>query len=243
MAWTLAANFDFDDNLGIYGRYSDGYVFPHFDDIRESNDQINSVQQLEAGVKYTNDWLELYSTAFFNQYDAFSSTVGAVTPAEAFETESLGIEADGTLFIGDEFSVNFLLTLQNAEITDSTTTANIGNTVLRQPDFQARIAPSYAFRVGQFDATVYGAVTLVGDRYSGNSNTVELSSFEKIDLGVIRPRRMDVLYSARRGASVSATTSETRIARRSMARPPRGGRALSLLKRSPACAVIVVGRR
>lgn len=185
VAWTLAANFDFNDNLGVYGRYSDGYVFPHFDDIRESNDQINSVEQLEGGVKFSNDWVELYSTVFFNQYDAFSSTVGAVTPAEAFETESLGVEADGTLFFGDEISINFLLTLQDAEITDSTTSANIGNTVLRQPDFQARIAPSYAFRVGQFDATVYGAVTLVGDRYSGNSNTVELPSYEKFDIGVI----------------------------------------------------------
>ena len=36
-----------------------------------------------------------------------------------------------------------------------------------------------------FDATLYGAVTLVGERFSDFGNTVELPGYEKIDLGIL----------------------------------------------------------
>jgi len=183
-AWTIAANFDVSDNLGVYGRYSDGYLFPHFDDIREGNNTVNAVQQLEGGVKFQGDWAELYATAFFNTNDSFNSVVGGTVPAAAFETEAFGIEADGTLFWND-FSLNFLLTLQDTEITESTTTSDVGNAVLRQPDFQARIAPEYRFMAGEFDITLYAALTLVDDRFGDNANTVVLPSYEKLDLGVL----------------------------------------------------------
>ena len=185
VAWTIAANYDFSDSLGVYARYSDGYVFPHFDDIREGADNVNGIEQIEAGVKFANDWLELYSTAFYNTNDSFSSTVGSVVAAAAFETESLGIEADGTLLFGDDFTINFNLTLQNAEITDSTTSSDEGNKVLRQPDFQARIAPSYAFSFGDWEGSVYAALTMVGDRYGDNGNVVKLPSYNKFDLGLL----------------------------------------------------------
>jgi hypothetical protein len=56
--------------------------------------------------------------------------------------------------------------------------------VLRQPDWQARISPSYTYEGNGFDATLYGAVTLVGERFGDNANTVVLPSYEKIDLGL-----------------------------------------------------------
>ena len=184
VAWTIAANYDVNDSLGVYARYSDGFLFPHFDDIREGSDTVNAVEQIEGGIKYQGDWLEIYSTLFYNTNDSFSSTVGGTVPAAAFETESKGIEADGTLFFGD-FSVNLLLTFQDAEITDSTTASDEGNKVRRQPDFQARISPSYEFDAGDWSGSVYAAFTLVDDRFGDNANTVILPSYEKIDLGVL----------------------------------------------------------
>ncbi|MDH3372110.1 MAG: TonB-dependent receptor [Gammaproteobacteria bacterium] len=183
-AWTVAANFDVNDDLGVYARYSDGFLFPHFDDIRGGSETVNAVEQLEAGVKFTSDWLELYATAFHNTNDDFSSTVGSTVPAAAFETESTGVEADGTLIFG-EFTINFLLTVQNAEITKSTTVEDEGNAVRRQPDFQARISPSYNFTVGEFDGSVYAAYTTVDDRWGDDANTVKLPSYNKFDLGVL----------------------------------------------------------
>ena len=183
-AWTLAANYDFDDSLGVYARYSDGFLFPHFDDIREGADTVNAVEQLEGGVKYSGDFFQVYATAFFNTNDSFSSTVGGTVPAAAFETESLGIEADGAVFFGD-FTIDVILTFQDAEITESTTPSDVGNKVRRQPDFQARIAPSWNFLAGDWSGSVYGALTFVDDRFGDNANTVVLPSYEKLDLGVI----------------------------------------------------------
>lgn len=183
-AWTLAANYDFNDSLGVYARYSDGFLFPHFDDIREGSDTVNAVEQLEGGVKYSGDFFEVYATAFFNTNDSFNSTVGGTVPAAAFETEALGIEADGAVFFGD-FTVDVILTFQDAEITESTTAADVGNKVRRQPDFQARLAPSWNFEMGDWSGSIYGALTIVDDRFGDNANTVVLPSYEKLDLGAI----------------------------------------------------------
>jgi iron complex outermembrane receptor protein len=57
--------------------------------------------------------------------------------------------------------------------------------VLRQPDWQARISPSYTWKSGDFDATFYLGATFVGDRFGDNANTIKLDGYEKIDLGVL----------------------------------------------------------
>lgn len=183
-AWTVAANYDVNDDFGIYARYSDGFLFPHFDDLREGGTSVNGVEQLEGGVKYRGDRFEVFSTLFYNTNDSFSSVVGSVVAAAAFETESLGIEADGSIFFGP-LNVDVLLTLQDTEITKSTTASDEGNQVLRQPEFQARISPSYEFTRGEWSGTVYAGLTFVGDRYGDNANTVDLPSYEKIDLGLL----------------------------------------------------------
>ena len=183
-AWTVAANYDLNDELGLYARYSDGFLFPHFDDIRENNTNVNSVKQTEMGVKYRGDTFEVFSTLFYNTNDSFSSVVGSVVEAAAFETEALGIEADGSIFLGD-FSIDVLLTLQDTEITKSTTESDEGNRVLRQPEFQARISPTYEFASGQWSGSVYAGLTFVGERYGDNANTVKLPSYEKFDIGLL----------------------------------------------------------
>ncbi|HEX9706926.1 MAG TPA: TonB-dependent receptor, partial [Steroidobacteraceae bacterium] len=96
-AYTAAVNYDFTDELGAFVRYTEGFLFPHFDDIRENRNSVDEVKQFEAGVKYNTGPLQLYGTAFYNENDAFSSTVGGVLPPTAFTTEAYGIELDGSL--------------------------------------------------------------------------------------------------------------------------------------------------
>jgi outer membrane cobalamin receptor len=165
-------------------RYTKGFLFPHFDDIRENRNTVDEVKQFEGGVKYAGDWLSVYGTAFYNENDAFSSTVGGVLPPTAFTTEAYGVEVDGSLQIAGML-LSFLGTLQSTEITDSTAPADIGNEVLRQPDWQVRLSPSYTWESGDVDLTFYAAATLVGDRFGDNANTVRLDGYEKIDLGLI----------------------------------------------------------
>jgi outer membrane receptor protein involved in Fe transport len=183
-AYTGAVNYDFTDTLGAFVRYTKGFLFPHFDDIREGRNTVDEVKQFEGGLKWTGDVFDLYATAFFNENDAFSSVVGGVLPPTAFTTEAYGVEVDGALRWGG-ITFNFIGTLQETEITDSTAAGDIGNKVLRQPDWQLRLSPSYTWEAGDFDATFYVTASLVGDRFGDNANTIELDGYEKIDLGVL----------------------------------------------------------
>jgi iron complex outermembrane recepter protein len=183
-AYTGAVNFDLTDDLGFFVRYSEGFLWPHFDDIRDGRNTVDEVKQLEGGVKYAGESMSLYATAFYNENDAFASTVGGELPPTAFATEAYGVELDGTLRFG-QLLVSLIATLQSTEITDSTTPSDVGNEVLRQPDWQARISPSYTWEAGNFDATFYVGATLVGDRFGDNANTNKLDGYEKFDLGVL----------------------------------------------------------
>lgn len=183
-AYTGAVNFDLNPELGFFLRYTQGFLFPHFDDIRENRNTVDEVKQFESGAKYSGDWLDVYATAFYNENDAFSSTVGGVLPPTAFTTEAYGVELDGSIRVG-EMLITFIGTLQDTEITDSTIPTDVGNRVLRQPDWQLRFAPSYTLEAGAFDATFYVGATFVGNRFGDNANTVRLEGYEKVDLGVI----------------------------------------------------------
>lgn len=183
-AYTAAVNFDVSDDMSVFARYSDGFTFPNFDRIREGQPQVNDIEQLEGGVKVRSDLYELYATVFYNTNDSFASTVGGTVPNAAFTTDALGIELDGSLSFG-AFDLRAVATLQDASIDTSTTAANEGNQVLRQPDFQVRLAPSYTLETGFADITLYGAFSHVGERFGDNANTVVLPSYEKVDLGAI----------------------------------------------------------
>jgi len=183
-SYTAAVNYDFTDELGVFVRYTEGFLFPHFDDIRESRNSVDEVKQTEAGVKYNTGQFQLYGTAFYNENDAFSSTVGGVLPPTAFTTEAYGIELDGSLNFG-ALVVSFIGTWQDTEITKSTTATDVGNQVLRQPEWQLRLSPSYSFEFGDFDTTLYVGASFVDDRFGDDANTVPLDSYEKIDAGVM----------------------------------------------------------
>lgn len=183
-AYTAAGNYDVTDVLGVFIRYSKGFLFPHFDDIREGRPNVDSVKQLEGGVKYTGEWLGVYATGFYNKNDAFNSVVGSSVPAAAFKTRAIGVEVDGSVFYGP-LTIDVIATVQDAKIKSSTTASDVGNKVLRQPDWQVRVSPSYTLETGYFEATLYGAVTFIGDRFGDNANTVVLPSYQKVDVGLL----------------------------------------------------------
>jgi len=183
-AFTVGVNWDFNDTVGFFGRYSDGYLFPHFDNVRENQLEVNDVEQIEFGVKFVTDTIDVFATAFFNTNDSFESVVGGAVPAAAFETEATGLEIDAIATFG-VFDIGLSGVFQDTEVTKSTTASDVGNSVLRQPDFQFRITPSFNFQFGDFTGSVYAAITLVDDRFSDLANTVVLPGYEKVDLGVI----------------------------------------------------------
>lgn len=182
-SYTGAVNYDVSHDLGLFLRYSKGYRFFNFDDLRDGGGSANvfGVNQLEGGVKYRGDLVSAYVTGFYNKNDSFDSVVGAVSNG-AFKTRAYGVEVDASIHSGG-FKLGALMTLQNAKVTDATNLALVGKHVHRQPDFQMRLSPSYTADLGSAKLTLYGALAKVGSRWSDLANTVKLDGYTKFDLG------------------------------------------------------------
>lgn len=185
LSYTGAVNYDVNPDLGLFVRYSRGYRFPNFDDLRNGGGvaSVYGVSQVEGGLKYRGANVALYLTGFYNKNNNFEATVGSTVAPAAFKTRAYGLELDGNLRYGG-FSLAGLATLQNAKVTDSSTPSQIGNDVHRQPNFQARISPSYEIDLTGMKVTLYGAASFIGKRWSDLDNTVRLPGYTKIDAGI-----------------------------------------------------------
>lgn len=195
LAVTAAVNYDLTKQLGVFGRYSDSYIFPHFDMVREGQWSIvdkeneneiaaNQFMQVEFGAKYDSRLFSLFATGFFNSVEVFDGDVGAVRESALLGTQTMGLELDGAVTLGD-LTVRAIGTVQDGEITDSKTSALVGKKIWRQPALQVRVAPSYKLTFGKSTATIYGAARTSGKRWDSRDNNFELDGYTKIDAGAV----------------------------------------------------------
>lgn len=192
-AFTGAANYDLNEELGIFGRYSDSYLFPQFDNIREGVYSLDSdgnlkpykFRQYEAGVKYASPIFSLFGTGFFNDVDVVEGDIGATRVTALLNTQAYGVEVDGALTY-ENFALRAVGTLQKGEIKKANADPDVvGNKIWRQPDFQFRVSPSYKFTFGNFAATIYGALKNVGKRWDSRANDFQLDGYTKVDVGAM----------------------------------------------------------
>lgn len=191
IAWTVGANYDFMEDLGVFARYSEGVKFPTFDEIREGLLDTQFIEQVEAGVKLSKPYLGVFLTGFYNEFQgAKFIDIGGFQSVNT--NEAYGLEVDAEANHGP-FTVTVNSTLQHTEIVESSVPANEGNRAQRQPEWQVRITPSYDFHLGgllpnlggEVSGTLYGTFTAIGDRFSDNANLQSLDGYEKLDAGLI----------------------------------------------------------
>ncbi len=191
VAWTAAANYALNENMGVFARLNSGHRMPYFDDYRDNRDAffggnnlVQDVDQFELGYKWATDHFSLYTTGYYTEVDpSIFVALAGVTPGEISENEALGVEIDANYFTDGGFTVNLNATIQESEIVSG---PNDGNETQRQPGWQLRVTPSYQFRIGDLaTASLFGTFTAVDDRFSDNANTVVLDGYEKLDLGAI----------------------------------------------------------
>lgn len=183
-SYTVGANYDLNAVSGVFVRYSRGYKFPSFDNFRENLTDTLKVDQYELGYKLRSGPFELYATGFANEFKgAKFADVGGIQ--ESNTNKAHGIELDGRW--RSDFGLSLALngTFQKTEIKQSSIPANAGNSAQRQPDWQIRFTPSWDVQLGTVDATFYGTLSAVDDRYGDNANTQVLKGYEKLDLGAI----------------------------------------------------------
>ncbi|MFT6737715.1 MAG: iron complex outermembrane receptor protein [Kangiellaceae bacterium] len=189
-AFTLGVNWQFEKDMGMFARYSEGSKMPYFDDLRDNfgrfeagEDLIVEVTQFELGYKVARSNYSLYATGFFNEVQGDTFQVQPGAPVQVLTNEAFGIELDGIYYAENGFSLNLNATIQETEITQSL--ENQGNEAQRQPGWQLRLSPSYDFEFDDYFGTVYGNLSMVGDRFADNANSVELDGYQKLDVGLI----------------------------------------------------------
>lgn len=191
IAWTVGANFMWQPNMGIFARVNQGNKMPHFDDFRDNFDAftagdklIKEVSQYEFGYKWAERNHSLYITSFYNEVEGEVFVTRPGAPAEILTTKAMGVEIDANYIANNGFMLNLNATVQDTEISNHPDPLVIGNQAMRQPKWQLRLTPSYGFALANMDATLYGTVSSVSDRYGDNGNTVTLAGYTKLDVGL-----------------------------------------------------------
>lgn len=186
LSYTAGADYEINHTTGFYGRYTQGFHFPMFDDFRGcgcASQPLQGIREAELGYKHTESLWKMYATAFWNKTDSTAGAVGGVLPFQSIQSRSYGIVLDGALTI-DDFSLQFNGTWQDAIYTAAGVAAQVGKKVLRQPDVRLQLQPGYKLVAGPWTTNLYAVASYIGSRPADELNDFSFPSYLAIDAGV-----------------------------------------------------------
>ena len=152
-SWSVGMNYSLSDESAVFGSFSSGgsatapsrvtgsiLANGQLDDERSG---YSEVEQIEAGYKYSTSDISVYVTLF----RAETAEPGGfeVTTQRTIENtyDSTGIEFEASMDFDNGFNLMGGFTITDAEITESSNAAIVGNTPRRQADFIYNITPTY----------------------------------------------------------------------------------------------------
>ncbi|WP_294391609.1 TonB-dependent receptor [uncultured Sphingomonas sp.] len=199
--WTVGANYDFNNHVGVYGRASHLETPPSVQTVMSINPTIltTKADQFEAGLKLAAGRSYLYVTGFYTNFDplnasflAFDPTTGRNDVNVPFigEAQVKGVEFDGAWSVTPWFTLNGALTVSDPKYKNfqSATGADPeqaeGNQIVRQPKIYGNVRPSFDFQTGGTDVSIYGRYTYMGKRYVDLYNNTALPAYGTIGAGV-----------------------------------------------------------
>ena len=197
VAFSVGLNYSFNPGLALYGRFSEGFRMPDFDNWTDGNvteqGDVEDVRQIEGGVKYSSPRLGVFAAIFFSEFDnvPFVDEVldaqGNLVVARRFaSTETLGLEAEVIAEVAKNFTIALTATYQQPEFQNFQFSFGgedfdfSGNQVRRIPELLFTIKPAY--RKGPF--SIFASYLSADDRFVDDANTIVLPSYEVIDAGV-----------------------------------------------------------
>jgi len=182
-SYSVGANYKVTSSLAFFARVSDGIAFnadrilfgTPLDGSAPIN--INTVKQIEGGVKWRSGPLSTFATLFQaktkeSNYEATTQT----TTANSYDAK--GVELEAAYRIG-AFKVNGGLTLTDAKIVATAPggEAVIGNSPKRQARAVYQIAPTYA--IG--DALVGVSVIGTGKSWADDQHTIVMPAYNVVN--------------------------------------------------------------
>ena len=183
-SYSVGGNYRVTSNLAAFARVSDGVAFnadrilfgTPLDGTAPIN--INTVKQIEGGVKWRSGGLSTFVTLFQAKTDE-SNYEATTQRSTSNKYDAKGVELEGAYNSGG-FRVTGGMTYTDAKITGTAAAdvANIGNTPRRQAKVIYQLAPSYSFG----DATVGATLIGTGKSWGDDAHTIVLPSYEVVHL-------------------------------------------------------------
>ncbi|HEM46809.1 MAG TPA: TonB-dependent receptor, partial [Alphaproteobacteria bacterium] len=208
LAYSLGLGYMFDEQFGLFARWTDGFRMPDFEQWIFSRDEdgtiskgeAEDVKQAEIGLKYGSPNLGVFATAFWSQLtDVFFSDEVVVdgelaTAARFADTETIGIETEIVYVPMPEVELSWRGTLQSPEYTGLRVDPSFpfelppdldfeGNQIRRIPNLISQTKASYQFPEETGGLKVWGTWNYTDERFVDDANNVILPSYHVFGLG------------------------------------------------------------
>jgi catecholate siderophore receptor len=198
--WTLGADYQLSDNMGLFGRYTSAARIPGFGTYytNVNSTAVTQTMQLgEVGFKYARRVFSFYGTGFFTRYNNVGftnevSTLNGFTQVNAFaNTNTFGLELEGSIFPVEWFDFSATATLQHGEYEGLKAEAVSGGTLteaynynghrlIRVPETSVRAVPG--FNLFRNRLRLQSAIEYEGKRYTDVANSQVLPAYTKVDI-------------------------------------------------------------
>jgi outer membrane receptor protein involved in Fe transport len=203
-AWTVGMNYDFTPSFGGFARYTSSFRTPTLSNMYTGAKQLDPivarVKEGEIGIKLRSERAALFATAFWNRFDPLQESVLLADAATGTfistpfvsQTESYGLELEGSGRVGPVFEVLANLTLQRPRLENLTQLGTgqpiagvDGNQIRRIAEVLGSITPILNLSLFDRPTQIYATVYHQGRRFVDNANRTELPAFTTLDAGMI----------------------------------------------------------
>ena len=197
--WALSAGalFRLTDSFNLFANASRGYFFPqlrsvpfnNFGDLASYEGEI--INTVETGIKLNTERFDGSATFYYTELtdrrnvdfvNDPNNPGNIIEQVTLQDTEAFGIEATGTFYVNDFWSLNANITLREHEFTKAEGAPDVvGKELRRQPNELANIGVRFAY--AGFDGSLL--YNFHGDNFANDANTVKLDSYNllRLDLG------------------------------------------------------------
>jgi outer membrane receptor for ferrienterochelin and colicin len=188
--------------MGVFGRYTSAARIPGFSTYYTNVNSTATTQTMqlgELGFKFARRLYSFYGTGFYTRYNnvGFTNTVSTLngfTQVNAFaNTNTIGLELEGSLFPVRWFDISATATLQHGEyqglVAEAANGGSLtqkynynGNKLIRVPTTSFRIVPGFNLFGNVIRLQV--PVEYEGKRYTDVANSQILPAYTKVDLNL-----------------------------------------------------------
>ncbi len=174
--YSLGANYAIHKDLSVYASTSQGANFTPLDRMVGAVDgttpaSYNKVTQYDFGVRSRQGAFNVAATVFYAQTKEYNYDLTTQqTTANAYTSKGIELEAG---YRSGGFRVTGSTTYTDSHLTDSLSTANIGNTPQRQAQFIYSVIPSYEIGRLTLGGSMIGTTSSAGD----DANTTTMPGY------------------------------------------------------------------